>query len=179
MSRIGKLPIALPKGVEVKVEAGRISVKGPKGNLERALPPCVIVNTEDGRVVVTREETDDRRAKAMHGLTRALINNMVTGVSKGFEKKLEILGVGYRAAVEGTTLKLELGYSHPIYYPFPKGIEITVEKNTQLAVLGIDNEVVGQTAAEIRAFRSPEPYKGKGVRYAGEQVKLKVGKKNA
>lgn len=179
MSRIGKLPIALPKGVEVKVDAGRIFVKGPKGNLERALPPCVAVNTEDGRVVVTREETDDRRAKAMHGLTRALINNMVTGVSKGFEKKLEILGVGYRAAVEGTTLKLELGYSHPIYYPFPKGIEITVEKNTQLSVLGIDNEVVGQTAAEIRAFRSPEPYKGKGVRYAGEQVKLKVGKKNA
>jgi large subunit ribosomal protein L6 len=179
MSRIGKLPIALPKGVEVKVEGGRIEVKGPKGTLARAIPPCVTISTDNGRIVVNREETEDRRAKAMHGLARALINNMVTGVTKGFEKKLEILGVGYRAAVEGTTLKMELGYSHSIYYPFPAGIDIKVEKNTQLSVAGVDNEVVGQTAAEIRAFRSPEPYKGKGVRYAGEQIKLKVGKKNA
>ncbi len=179
MSRIGKLPIALPKGVEIKVGDGRIEVKGPKGTLSRNMPPCVTVNSDEGRIVVTREETEDRRAKAMHGLTRALINNMVTGVTKGFEKKLEILGVGYRAAVEGTTLKLELGYSHSILYPFPAGIDIKVEKNTQLTVAGIDNEVVGQTAAEIRAFRSPEPYKGKGVRYAGEEIKLKVGKKNA
>lgn len=179
MSRIGKLPIALPQGVQVKVDDGRIEVKGPKGTLARALPPCVSVSTNEGRIVVTREETEDRRASAMHGLTRSLINNMVNGVTKGFEKKLEILGVGYRAAVEGNTLKLDLGYSHPIYYPFPSGIEINVEKNTQLTIQGIDNEVVGQTAAEIRAFRSPEPYKGKGVRYAGEQIKLKVGKKNA
>lgn len=179
MSRIGKLPIAIPKGVQVKVEAGQVEVKGPKGTLARPIPPCVQVNTDDGRILVTREESDDRRGKAMHGLARALINNMVTGVTQGFEKKLEIIGVGYRAAVEGTTLRLELGYSHPIFYPFPKGIDIKVEKNTQLSVTGIDNEVVGQTAAEIRAFRSPEPYKGKGVRYAGEQIKLKVGKKNA
>lgn len=179
MSRIGKLPIAIPNGVQVKLEAGRIEVKGPKGTLARPIPPCVLVNTDDGRIVVTREENEDRRGKAMHGLARALINNMVTGVTQGFEKKLEIIGVGYRAAVEGTTLKLELGYSHPIFFPFPAGIDIKVEKNTQLSVTGIDNEVVGQTAAEIRAFRSPEPYKGKGVRYAGEQIKLKVGKKNA
>ncbi len=163
----------------MKVDGGRIEVKGPKGTLSKPIPPLVTVNMDDGRIVVAREESEDRRGKAMHGLARALINNMVTGVTQGFEKKLEILGVGYRASVEGTTLRLELGYSHPILYPFPKGIDIKVEKNTLLSVAGIDNEVVGQTAAEIRAFRKPEPYKGKGVRYAGEQIKLKVGKKNA
>ena len=178
MSRIGKLPIAIPQGVQVKVDDGRIEVKGPKGTLARPVPPCVTVGQDAGRILVTREN-DERRSRAMHGLARALINNMVTGVTKGFEKRLEIQGVGYRAAIQGKTLKLELGYSHSILYPFPNGIEIKVEKNTLLTVEGIDNEVVGQTAAEIRAFRKPEPYKGKGVRYAGEQIRLKVGKKNA
>lgn len=124
-------------------------------------------------------ENDERTSRAMHGLTRALLNNMVTGVTKGFQRGLEIQGVGYRAAVDGKNLKLELGYSHSILYPFPPGIEIKVEKNTLITVEGIDKERVGQTAAEIRAFRKPEPYKGKGVRYAGEVIRLKVGKKNA
>jgi large subunit ribosomal protein L6 len=178
MSRIGKLPIPLPKGVEITAADGTIEVKGPKGVLSRALPPRVSVKTEDGKLLVMREN-DERMSRAMHGLARALINNMVTGVTSGFKKNLEIQGVGYRAAVDGKTLKLDLGYSHSIFYPFPAGIEIKVEKNTLLTVEGIDNESVGQTAAEIRAFRKPEPYKGKGVRYAGEVIRLKVGKKNA
>lgn len=177
MSRIGKLPIKLPKGVDVKIESGSIEIKGPKGSLSRAVPASVSVRAEDGALHVSRAN-DERQNRALHGLMRALIANMVKGVSEGFRKNLEIIGVGYRAAVEGKTLRLDLGYSHPIHYPFPAGIDIKVEKNTLVSIEGIDNELVGQTAAEIRRFRKPEPYKGKGVRYAGEVIRLKVGKKN-
>ncbi|MCG3196292.1 MAG: 50S ribosomal protein L6 [Candidatus Omnitrophica bacterium] len=177
MSRIGKLPIKLPKGVDVKIEPGSIEVKGPKGSLSRVVPASVSVRAEDGALHVSRAN-DERQNRALHGLMRALIANMVKGVSEGFRKNLEIIGVGYRAAVEGKTLRLDLGYSHPIHYPFPAGIDIKVEKNTLVSIEGIDNELVGQTAAEIRRFRKPEPYKGKGVRYAGEIIRLKVGKKN-
>jgi large subunit ribosomal protein L6 len=177
MSRIGKLPIAIPKGVDVKIEDSTIAVKGPKGQLSRVIPPRVSVSTEEGQIVVTRE-SDSKEARAMHGLARALFNNMVLGVTEGFKRNLEIQGVGYRAEVQGQTLKLELGYSHPILYPIPQGIEAKVEKNV-ISLEGIDKETLGQTAAEIRQFRKPEPYKGKGVRYAGEKVRIKVGKKNA
>jgi len=177
MSRIGKIPIAIPKGVEVKLTDGSIEIKGPKGTLSRTIPPRVTVKEEDGHIVVTRED-DHRESRAMHGLTRALLNNMVVGVTEGFKKELRIQGVGYRAILEDKKLKLELGYSHPIYYDFPQGIEITVEKDV-VRVHGADKEKVGQTAAEIRAFRKPEPYKGKGVRYIDEFVRSKVGKKNA
>ncbi|KXK31130.1 MAG: 50S ribosomal protein L6 [Candidatus Hinthialibacteria bacterium OLB16] len=178
MSRIGKMPITIPSGVQVKIENSTIDVKGPKGALSRSIHSRISVNIEDEKILVTRPN-DEKQNKALHGLTRALINNMVVGVTQGFTRRLEIQGVGYRAAVEGKSLKLDLGYSHPIFYPFPQGIDIRVEKNTLLFVEGIDKEVVGQTAAEIRAFRKPEPYKGKGVRYAGEVIRLKVGKKNA
>lgn len=154
-----------------------MQVKGPKGTLSRAFPSAVTVATEDGNIVVTRTG-DDKPAKALHGLTRALINNMVLGVTEGFKKNLEVLGVGYRANVQGKTLVLDLGYSHPIEFPFPEGIDIKVEKNV-ITVEGTDKEKVGQAAAEIRAFRKPEPYKGKGVRYSGERVRTKVGKRNA
>lgn len=177
MSRIGKLPVPVPKGVEVKISDGRIEVKGPKGTLSRTIPPRVEVKVENGEITVTRGD-DHRESRAMHGLTRALVNNMVVGVTEGFKKDLRIQGVGYRAVLDGKRLKLELGYSHPVLYEFPNGIDITVEKDI-VSVIGADKEQVGQTAAEIRAFRKPEPYKGKGVRYVDEQVRLKVGKKNA
>ncbi|MCA9409759.1 MAG: 50S ribosomal protein L6 [Candidatus Omnitrophica bacterium] len=177
MSRIGKMPVAVPSGVDVKIGDGRIEVKGPKGTLSRPIPPNVEVKMENGEVTVTRED-DHRRSRAMHGLARALINNMVMGVAQGFQKDLKVQGVGYRATLDGKKLKLELGYSHPILYDFPAGIEIKVEKDI-ISVQGPDKEQVGQTAAEIRAFRKPEPYKGKGVRYVNEYVRSKVGKKNA
>lgn len=177
MSRIGKLPIPIPSGVEVKTTGADVQIKGPKGALSRSFPSAVTVATEDGNIVVTRSG-DDKPAKALHGLTRALLNNMVLGVTEGFKKNLEVLGVGYRANVQGKTLVMELGYSHPINFPFPEGIEIKVEKNL-ITVEGADKEKVGQAAAEIRAFRKPEPYKGKGVRYSGERVRTKVGKRNA
>jgi len=176
MSRIGKQPIAIPQGVEVNLTNTSVEVKGSKGSLARSLPPRVQVKTEEGEIVVTRDG-DDREARAMHGLARALINNMVLGVTEGFKKDLEIQGVGYRATLQGKTLNLQLGFSHPILYPFPDGVEIEVEKNI-VTIKGIDKEKVGQTAAEIRAYRKPEPYKGKGVRYVGEYVRRKVGKKN-
>jgi large subunit ribosomal protein L6 len=177
MSRIGKLPISIPTGVEVKTGAADVQIKGPKGTLSRALPPSVSVGTEEGNIVVSRKG-DEKSDKAMHGLARALIQNMVRGVTDGFKKELEVIGVGYRVNVQGKTLTLELGYSHPILYPFPEGIDIKVEKNL-ITVLGADKEKVGQVAAEIRGFRKPEPYKGKGVRYVGERVRTKVGKRNA
>ena len=176
MSRIGKLPIPIPKGVEVKLNEETVEVKGPKGTLTRSLPPRVTVKEEDGMIIVNRHN-DHRSSRAMHGLTRALINNMVVGVTQGFKKELKVQGVGYRAVLEGKKLKLELGYSHPIYYEFPEGIDITVDRDV-VAVSGADKEKVGQTAAEIRAFRKPEPYKGKGVRYIDEYVRTKVGKRN-
>jgi large subunit ribosomal protein L6 len=177
MSRIGKVPIPIPKGIEVKINDGKIEVKGPKGTLTRTIPPRVEVQSENDEIVVTRQD-DHRVSRAMHGLTRALLSNMVTGVNEGFKKELRILGVGYRAILDGRRLKLELGYSHPIYYDFPPGIDITVEKDV-VGIHGADKEMVGQTAAEIRSFRKPEPYKGKGVRYINENVRTKVGKKNA
>lgn len=176
MSRIGKKPVALPKGVTATVEGQTVKVKGPKGELKVTLVPAVSVSMEDGSVVVApREEMEN--ARAMWGLSRTLVNNLVVGVTEGFTSKLEIQGVGYRAAVQGKNLSLQLGFSHDVSYPIPAGIAITAEKPTMLTVTGIDKQLVGQVAAEIRAYRKPEPYKGKGVRYAGEYVRRKEGKK--
>lgn len=175
MSRIGKLPVSVPAGVKVELSGDRISVQGPKGTLARKLPPHVEAAQEDGKVVV-RRQNDGRAARAMHGLTRTLIQNMVTGVSAGFSKTLEIIGVGYRVESKKTYLVFTLGYSHPIYYEVPEGIEAKIESPTRLTVSGIDREVVGKAAAEIRGFRPPEPYKGKGVKYAGETIQRKEGK---
>ncbi|MBJ6725839.1 50S ribosomal protein L6 [Geomesophilobacter sediminis] len=175
MSRIGKLPIALPAGVKVIYNAPEIQVQGPKGSLSRSLTDGVNVEVADGQVVVTRVD-DSIKSRSAHGLVRTLINNMVVGVSKGFESLLEINGVGYRAEVKGDVLNLALGYSHPINFQLPKGITVEVEKMTKVKVMGIDKEVVGQTAAKIRSFRAPEPYKGKGVKYADETILRKAGK---
>lgn len=175
MSRIGKNPVSIPKGVTVSVEGGHIKVKGPKGELARPIPPEMVVKVENTTVTVTRP-TDEARHRALHGLTRALINNMVLGVSAGFVRQLEIQGVGYRAEPQGAGLRLNVGFSHPVEYPAPKGIKLSVESNTLVTVEGIDKELVGQVAAEIRGIRPPEPYKGKGIRYKGEQVRRKAGK---
>ncbi len=174
MSRIGRLPINLPKGVTVTL-GDTISVKGPKGQLSRSLVTGVSVAENDGVVTVARE-SDHRTHKAAHGLMRALINNMVLGVTQGFEKKLEIVGVGYKAEVKGKELVLNLGYSHPIHHAIPASIKIVVDKGNKLSVSGIDKEEVGQHAAVIRGYRSPDSYKGKGVRYANEHIRLKAGK---
>lgn len=184
MSRIGKKPIIIPKGVEVKISKGGVSsastvfVQGPKGALKLRVGQQISVQKKDnGMIVEPREEKDKRsNTKALWGLTRSLLNNIVIGVSEGFQKQLEIQGVGYRAQVQGKKLILELGFSHPIEYVIPRDIEITIEKNI-VTIKGIDKQKVGQVAAEIRALRKPEPYKGKGVRYVGEYVRRKVGKK--
>jgi large subunit ribosomal protein L6 len=178
MSRIGRLPVQLRSGVEVKVAQGVVHVKGPKGQLSQAIPPLTRVEVTDGQVVVHRE-AEDKRARAMHGLARALLNNMVAGVTEGFERGLEIVGVGYRAAVQGRKLSLSIGFSHPVEVAIPQGLEVAAEGQTRLVVRGIDKQKVGQFAAEIRRIRPPEPYKGKGIRYAGEQVRRKVGKAGA
>ena len=176
MSRIGRMPIAIPDGVDISAaENNTVTVKGPKGELTRTFPKEITIKQKDGQIIVERPD-DQKKNKAFHGLTRALLNNMVIGVTTGFEKKLEIQGVGYRAAKQGDKLVLTLGYSHPVEYTAPEGIEIEVPSQTQIVVKGIDKEIVGQTAAEIRGFRAPEPYKGKGIRYEGEQVRRKVGK---
>ena len=177
MSRIGKKPVALPGGVTVEVNGNNIVVKGPKGELSYAHLPEVSVTVEDNQVVVTRAD-DSIDARARHGLTRQLINNMVIGVSEGYEKKLEIIGVGYKAQAKGKTVTLNLGHSHAIDYAAPEGIDIAQdEKNKQILIIkGINKEDVGQAAADIRSFRPPEPYKGKGVRYVGEHVIRKAGK---
>ncbi|MDD5944314.1 MAG: 50S ribosomal protein L6 [Clostridia bacterium] len=176
MSRIGKLPVAIPAGVEVKIEAGNVvAVKGPKGTLTRKMADDMNIAIEDGHVVVTRPN-DLKRNKALHGLTRTLINNMVIGVTQGYEKVLEINGVGYRAAKSGKKLTLTLGYSHPVEMTDPEGIETVVEGTNKIIVKGIDKEKVGQFAAEIRTKRPPEPYKGKGIKYADEHIRRKVGK---
>lgn len=176
MSRIGRAPVALPAGVEVTVEARRITVKGPKGTLSRDIPGEIEVAQEDGALKFTRPN-DERHHRAQHGLTRSLVNNMVIGVTDGFRKELEIVGVGYRAEAQGpTNLRLNLGYSHPVLVQAPDGITFEVPAPTQVVVAGIDKEVVGQVAADIRSIRKPEPYKGKGVRYAGERVLRKAGK---
>lgn len=178
MSRIGRAPIPIPAGVEVKVDRGQVLVKGPKGVLEQHVPEGISVEVTDGVVRVSRSG-DTKKIRALHGLMRSLLANMVKGVSEGFEKGLEIVGVGYRAAVQGRELQLSLGYSHPVIYPIPEGIEISVDKQTRITVKGIDKQKVGQVAAEIRGFRRPEPYKGKGIRYIDEQVRKKAGKAKA
>jgi large subunit ribosomal protein L6 len=172
------MPIPLPAGVEARLDGDRLEVKGPKGVLEHRIPKGIQVEVADGVIRVQRE-SDRRPHRALHGLTRTLVANMVTGVTEGFRKQLEIVGVGYRAEVQGNVLNLTLGYSHPVRYPIPEGIGITVERNVLITVEGIDKQKVGQVAAEIRAFRKPEPYKGKGIRYVGEHVRRKVGKGSA
>jgi large subunit ribosomal protein L6 len=176
MSRIGKSPVNLPSGVEVSVVERTITVKGPKGTLSRELPGEIEVNV-DGSVLTCTRPNDERRNRAQHGLTRSLVNNMVLGVTDGFKKNLEIVGVGYRAEAQGpSALRLNLGFSHPVNVTAPEGITFEVPVPTQIVVNGIDKEVVGQVAADIRSIRKPEPYKGKGVRYAGERIMRKAGK---
>jgi large subunit ribosomal protein L6 len=177
MSRIGKKPITIPGGVQVTLKDTLVAVKGPKGELKKAVPEGVSVKVEKTAVNVARAG-DEPAIRARHGLVRALINNMIEGVTKGFERKLEINGVGYKAEVAGDKLNLSLGFSHPIAYPLPKGISAKVEKNL-LTLAGIDRELLGQTAAKVRSFRPPEPYKGKGVKYLEETIKRKVGKTGA
>jgi large subunit ribosomal protein L6 len=176
MSRIGKSPIEIPAGVSVSVSPGRVMVNGPLGELSQQIPPRMKVEQSNGEIVVSRptERGDDR---ALHGLTRSLVANMVEGVTKGFEKRLEIQGVGYRAALRGTALELNVGFSHPVVKDAPAGITFEVPAPTQIVVKGIDKQQVGQIAAEIRKVRPPEPYKGKGIRYEGEYVRRKVGKR--
>src|SRR3954468_7688842 len=176
MSRIGRKPIPIPAGVDVTLNGTHVDVKGPKGTLERDLAPDITVPREGDEIVVTRP-SDERQHRALHGLTRSLVNNMVVGVSDGFVKELEIVGVGYRATAQGPTkIELALGFSHPVHVDAPEGITFEVPTPTRVAVVGIDKELVGQIAADIRAIRKPEPYKGKGVRYAGEFVQRKAGK---
>ena len=175
MSRIGRLPITVPSDVDVTIDGRTLTVKGPKGSLTRELHPDITVARKDDRLVVTRP-TEQKTHKQLHGLTRTLVNNMVVGVTDGYRKSLEITGVGYRAAKVGEKLQLNLGYSHPIEIAPPTGISFEVENPTHLAVLGIDKELVGQVAAQVRSTRKPEPYKGKGVRYAGEYIRRKAGK---
>ena len=176
MSRIAKNPVNVPTGVEVKLDGKVISIKGPKGRLEYNVHPLVNI-AQAGAVISFKPENDTTFADALSGTTRALVNNMITGVSKGFEKKLTIIGVGYRAAVQGKKLNLTLGFSHPVVYNIPEGIVIETPSQTEVIVKGADKQSVGQVAAEIRAFRPPEPYKGKGVRYSDEQVVKKEAKK--
>ena len=175
MSRIGRMPIPLPDGVEVAQEGTRVRVTGPLGTLERELHPEMKLEREDGTLRVVRP-TDEPRHRALHGLTRTLVNNMITGVTSGFTKNLEISGVGYRAQLQGTKLVLALGYSHPVEVDPPAGIEFRVETPTRLGVFGADKELVGQVAAHIRSQRKPEPYKGKGIKYQGEHILRKAGK---
>jgi len=176
LSRVAKQPVLIPKGVELNESAGVVTVKGPKGELTLDLNSDIGVGVDDGQLSITAK-TDSRFAYAMAGTTRALINNMVTGVSAGFERKLELVGVGYRAKIQGRSLNLTLGFSHPVEYAVPDGIEIETPTQTEILIKGVDKQKVGQVAAEIRHFRPPEPYKGKGVRYAGEHVVIKEAKK--
>lgn len=178
MSRVGKAPIELPKGVEVTVKGTHVTVKGPKGELEQDVRPEIGIEVKDGEVVFTRS-SEEKQIRAYHGLTRALVANMVEGVSEGYRKALEIVGVGYRADKRGNVLVLNVGYSHEVEYPEPEGISITTPSQTQIVVEGIDKQKVGQVAAELRAVRPPEPYKGKGIRYEGEQIRRKAGKTGA
>ena len=176
MSRIGKKPVSVPSGVTASVEGQTVKVKGPKGALQLAFVDDVILAMDKGAITVAPRD-QSKRSRSMYGTARTLVSNLMTGVSKGFEEKLEINGVGYRAAVQGKNLQLQLGYSHDVVYPIPAGITIATPKPTEITISGIDKQVVGQVAAEIRAFRGPEPYKGKGVKYAGEFIFRKEGKK--
>ena len=176
MSRIGRLPVAVPNGVQIDVQGSDVHVKGPKGELKRTFSPEIGIALEDGNVVITRK-SDDPRERALHGTTRAVVANMVRGVSSGFETVLQVEGVGYRAELQGKDLALFVGYSHPVKFPPPTGISFEVDQKTrQIKVLGFDREVVGQTAAEIRRVRPPEPYHGKGIRYLNEKIRRKAGK---
>jgi large subunit ribosomal protein L6 len=176
MSRIGKLPVPVPSGVDVKIDGRTVTVKGPKGTLAHTVAePISIGRDDDGTIRVTRPD-DERYSRAMHGLSRTLVNNLVVGVTSGYEKRMEIHGVGYRVALKGSTLEFALGYSHPISVVAPEGITFVVENPTRFTVQGIDKQLVGEVAANIRKLRKPDPYKGKGVRYAGENIRRKVGK---
>ncbi len=177
MSRVGKKPIPVPDGVTISVEKGNVAVKGPKGELSRPIPPNVELSVADGTIHVV-PFSDDRKVVAMQGLTRSLVANMVTGVAQGFQRVLEVVGVGYRVDLQGDVLTLAVGYSQPVTYTLPQGIAASVEKN-RLTLTGIDKELLGATAATIRGFRKPEPYKGKGIKYAEERIRRKVGKAGA
>src|SRR6201995_5483666 len=175
MSRIGKMPVPVPAKVKVQIQGQKVFVEGPKGKLDFVLPERTSAKLEGSNVIVSRVD-DASEAKALHGLSRAIVNNMVKGVSEGFVKKLEIQGVGFKAAIQGKVVNMTLGYSHPINYPIPDQIKVVVEENTKITIEGPDKQVVGQVAAELRSFYPPEPYKGKGVRYVGEHVQRKEGK---
>jgi large subunit ribosomal protein L6 len=175
MSRIGKAPIAIPSGVDITITGQHVTVKGPKGTLSRVIPGEIIVRKEDATLFVERPN-DERQNRSLHGLCRTLVSNMVIGVTDGFSKELEIVGVGYRAEAQGANLRLALGFSHPVNVPAPDGITFEIPVQTRIIIKGIDKELVGQVAANIRSIRKPEPYKGKGVRYAGERILRKAGK---
>jgi large subunit ribosomal protein L6 len=178
MSRIGKKPITIPKGVTVKVDGSTVDVKGPKGQLKQPLPPGVNAVVEDGHLL-TRKAGEERELDKFHGLARSLVNNAVLGVTEGWKKELDIVGVGYRAELKGKQLVLSLGYSHPIVFDLPQGIDVAVEKQTHITVTGVDRQLVGQVAANLRRLRKPDPYQQKGVRYTGEVLKKKAGKTGA
>lgn len=178
MSRIGKKPIAIPKEVKVDIKDGSVAIEGPKGKLELRLPYGVNVESKDGQITVKRI-SDTKLNKSTHGLTRALIANMIKGTTEGYTKELEIIGVGFKAQIQGNKLNMQLGFSHPVVFTIPEGIKIETPKNTQIIIRGIDKEMVGEIASEIRAVAPPEPYKGKGIRYSGEYVKKKIGKAQA
>jgi large subunit ribosomal protein L6 len=178
MSRIGKKPIAVPKGVTVKADAAGVDVTGPKGQMKQALPPGIVAAVEDG-TIVTKKSSEDPELNKFHGLARSLVNNAVVGVTEGWKKELDIVGVGYRAEMKGKQVVLALGYSHPIVFDIPNGIDIAIEKQTHLTVTGVDRQLVGQVAANLRRMRKPDPYQQKGVRYTGEVLKKKAGKTGA
>lgn len=179
MSRIGKKPIPVPKGVTVKVDAAGVDVKGPKGQMRQALPPGVVVALEDGQLLTRREPADDPTLAKFHGLARSLVANAVTGVTDGWKRELDIVGVGYRAELKGKQVHFALGYSHPVVFDIPTGIDVTVDKQTHITVTGVDRQLVGQVAANMRRLRKPDPYQQKGVRYTGEVLKKKAGKTGA
>jgi large subunit ribosomal protein L6 len=176
MSRIGKKPIQIPQGVKVQLDGLTVRAEGPKGKLSQAVPAGLTPRVTDGTLVIERSG-EDRRVRALHGLARALVANMVAGVKDGFERRLEIVGIGYRAQMQGKSIQLALGYSHPVLFPLPDGVTAEIDKQTAITLRGPDKAVLGQTAAKLRALREPDPYKGKGIRYAGEAVRRKVGKK--
>ncbi len=176
MSRIGRLPVAVPSGVDVTIDGSAVKVKGPKGELHHVVAEPITIERSDAGTLEVKRPDDERRSRSLHGLTRTLINNMVLGVTDGYEKKMEIYGTGYRVAAKGSDLEFSLGYSHPITVTPPAGITFAVEAPTRFSIAGIDKQLVGEVAANIRKLRKPDPYKGKGVRYAGEQIRRKVGK---
>jgi large subunit ribosomal protein L6 len=176
MSRIGRQPIPIPSGVKVQIEGDVVRAQGPRGTLAQSVPVGLQAAVAEGKVVIARDG-DDRKIRALHGLTRALVANMVTGVKDGFERKLEIVGIGYRAQLQGRNLQMALGYSHPVIFPLPDGVTAEVEKQTLITLRGPDKALLGETAAKLRGLRKPDPYKGKGIKYANEVIRRKVGKK--